>query len=290
MLRGMTAYAKVVKKSSEAELVVEIQSVNRKSLDVALRLPGEYACFEPKLRTLISEHALRGYITCTIQITPFCESAYKASVNIPYAKSLFTSAVALASELEIPSVEYKAIFSFLLKEKGVFLVLANESVIVEPLFDAVREACVEFVKGKEREGSVIALEINERLQKIEEFRNHIEMLSKGSAEKYKERLLRLLTDLACDMSNDERLLKECAIVAEKLDISEEVSRLSAHITHMKEVLLSRGCGKTLEFILQEMQREVNTIASKSQSAEISKLVIMAKSEIEKIREQVQNVE
>jgi uncharacterized protein (TIGR00255 family) len=295
MLRGMTAYAKAQKKSNEAELVVDIQSVNRKSLDIVVRLPGEYSCFEPAIRKLISEYALRGYITCTVQIAPLSDSAYKVEVNIPYAKSLFASAVLLAQSLEVPSLEvpsldYNAIFSFLLKEKGVFHVTATVASFEQQVLDAVKEACVEFAKVKEREGSGLAVEIQERLERIEELRNQIETASSGASQKYKERLLRLISDIQCDIEQDDRLLKECAIVAEKLDISEELSRLQAHIHHMKDALATNGCGKTLEFILQEMQREANTAASKSQSAEISKLVILAKSEIEKIREQVQNVE
>jgi uncharacterized protein (TIGR00255 family) len=162
-----------------------------------------------------------------------------------------------------------------------------------PLKTILETALQSFMKMKQQEGVLIQKDIEHRLALIQEKIKIIEEQALQAPQRYRERLIARLEDLLPGkVENEERIIREVAILAEKLDISEEIHRFSTHVNHFNELLNSdsKEVGKTLEFVLQELNREINTIGSKSSDLQIARGVIEVKSELEKIREQVQNVE
>lgn len=289
-MRSMTAIGRAKKNYGDVEIVIDIQSVNRKHFDVQFKMSQECLPFEPALRQILSDQIARGQITVVLQVIFLTSYPAKVHVNSVYAKSLHQAAILLAKEIGAPEIMPSELVLQLMKERNVLQITYEQDDAEElqkRLEETLRVACKELTSRKELEGKLILQEFQKRLTTLEEIRQKITERAMIAPEKYKKRLQELLKEFTQGVQDQEdRIAKECALMAEKIDISEELSRLGFHIAHFREVQE----GKVLEFILQEMQREVNTIGSKSQDAQISRSVIEAKSEIEKMREQVQNVE
>ncbi len=298
MLRSMTAYGKYKKNYGTLEIFVEMQSVNRKHLDVQIKMPNECLSFETLVRKSISEHCLRGQISVSVQILFHEASPVRVHLNRGYVRSLYEAAKTLADEVGCKQASDDALLTFMLNQRGVFQFTQeeiDEAAFSKQLHEVVEGACQELTRVKEREGAALEAEFLQRLQLLEGLRQEIAENATGAVQRYRVRLTKVLQEFATEMQGEEeRIAKECALLADKLDVSEELSRFGYTLQHFKEAMKgsesSLGSGKVLEFVLQEMQREVNTLGSKSQDAPISKLVIAAKSEIEKLREQIQNVE
>ncbi|MDB6081357.1 MAG: hypothetical protein JWO53_629 [Chlamydiia bacterium] len=292
MLRSMTAYSRVKKSFPEVEVAIELQSVNKRYLEIQMKLPPELYAFDIELRKMLSQRISRGNITLNVQLSFVSEQAFDVRVNLPLAKKLHGAIQSLVQELAIPNAD---ILTHILKERGILQVetiVSKESSFKQSLEEVLDEACKALILMKEREGERITAEFKERIVLLEQLIREIALRSADAPLRHRAKLIALFTELFTEgASFDERLAKEVALVADKSDISEEISRFTLHLHHFLEVLSQKESqGKTLEFILQELQREINTIGSKSQEGAISHLVIAAKSEIEKIREQVQNVE
>jgi uncharacterized protein (TIGR00255 family) len=293
MLRSMTAFAKAKKTYSDVEIAVEIQSVNKKHLDIHVKLPPECMLYDPLVREVLSQHAERGHINVSVQVHFL--SAFEVSVvaNTSYAKSLYTASKLLAAELGHKTLDESKLFFSILREKGVlqasFEVQRDD--FEEKLKETLQIACGDFVRMKEREGQEIADEFLKRLDDLAAIQRQIALLSLDAKPKFYKRLKELVDELVGkSIEGDERVAKEIALMADKVDISEELSRFGFHLEHFRNEMAAKKSGKVLEFILQELAREINTTGSKCQDAHVSRLVIDAKSELEKLREQVANVE
>lgn len=293
MLRSMTAFAKAKKSFTDVEIAVEIQSVNKKNLDLHVKLPPECMLYDPLVREVLSQHVERGSINLSVQVNFLSAFAVSVVANASYAKSLYAAAIHLSQELGYETINKEALFFSLLKERGVLQAsfeVASED-FEEKLKSTLTAACADLVAMKEREGAQIAKEFSIRLSTLAAIREKIVTLSKDATAKFYKRLKELVEELVGSLGeHDERIAKEIAIMADKVDISEELSRFGFHLDHFHDEMKAKKSGKVLEFILQELSREINTMGAKCQDAQVSRLVIDAKSELEKLREQVQNVE
>ena len=289
----MTAFAKAKKSYSDVEIAVEIQSVNKKHLDLHVKLPPECMLYDPLVREVLSQHAERGHINVSVQVHFLSAFSVSVVANSSYAKSLYNASKQLAKELGHDTLDTNKLFFTILREKGVLQ--ASFEVQRDDFEEKIREtltlACRDFVVMKEREGMQIANEFFVRLDALLAMRGQIEQLSRDAKPKFYKRLKDLVDELVGKtIEGDERIAKEIALMADKVDISEELSRFGFHLEHFRNEMQAKKSGKVLEFILQELSREINTIGAKCQDALVSRIVIDAKSELEKLREQVANVE
>jgi uncharacterized protein (TIGR00255 family) len=295
MLRSMTAFGKAKKAFSDVTITVTLQSVNKKFLDIHCKLPPEFASLEQPVRNLLTSQITRGHVTVLVHAFFPSKSPVKVELNMPLALE-FKNAIDELQKLSDAQVSEKDIILFLLQAKDLFSISYETkelNIYQEALEDVFNIALVDFIALKEREGRHITEEFAMRLLLLKSLISEIGQKGQGVSQKYAIKIRENLQKIGINLSEgDERLVKEIAIMAEKLDVSEEISRALYHIEHFEKLLSSREQiqGKVLEFILQELGREVNTIGSKVQDAHIATLVISAKSEIEKMREQVQNVE
>lgn len=284
----MTAYSRSQSKEIQGlSWVLELSSVNRKTLDLNFYLSKELLFLEMDLRKLISELVKRGQVTIRLHV----KHSQEGSVPLPLLKKLKGQWEELSEKL---GYDPKAIdLSFLLEQAG--KVSIEESLgpkIQKEIKATVKRGLDAFIEMKEVEGKALASDIKKRLKTLVSKLSVIEKQVAQRPEKYREKLLEKLSDLLQNAREDERLLKEVALFAEKIDITEEIVRLRSHFQQMESLLESSeiSIGRTLDFLTQEMLREVNTIASKSQALEVTKKAVEAKAELEKIREQVQNIE
>lgn len=289
----MTAFGRAVQQSELGRFVAEVQSLNRKFLDISVQLPRELSYLEADLRNLLSTKVQRGKVS--LKIIAVYQETLPLTVlpNLPLAKQLKEAWAAISQEVGIP-LEGMTLEMFAGQE-GILLFQENsneqqyrsivESVVVEAL-DAL-------LTMKMREGEAIRQDFLLRLDCLKGGLETIGELSKEGTKRYQEKLKKRLEDILPGfLANDERILREVCIYAEKIDIAEEITRLDSHIAQFHEMLLARKeeKGKALEFILQEMHREINTIGSKSDDLNITKAVLQMKRETERLKEQVQNIE
>ena len=294
MLQSMTAFGKAKMSFPGMSISIEVHSVNRKFLEVQTKTAAEWHFFEPEIRTLVSECVDRGQITVSMNVVYTDQTAVAVHLNEGYALSLLQAMNKLAGAIGY-SAKPETLFEAVLKEKGIFQaeILAQDSVEVqENIKSTLKIALSDLVQMRKREGALLANEFEERLLILRKMKDLVAAQSVHAPSKYRDKISTLLQEfVTCSDELKDRVAKEVALMADKVDIAEEISRLGFHLDHFEEMLQSqKPVGKVLEFILQEILREVNTIASKSQDAEISRSCITAKSEIEKMKEQVQNVQ
>ncbi|MBN1466776.1 YicC family protein [candidate division KSB1 bacterium] len=292
MISSMTGYGHGEYKENGTEIAVEIKSVNNRFLDISLRLPHGLSVYEGEVRELIAAYVHRGRVNVGLTIKETEEKRQKISID----HSLLDAYIKMAQDLK----EQHHLSGDLMLEH----VLALPDVITFDVADApdektwlcaqkaLRGALEQLVAMRQREGLEIEKDFNKRIDLLEKQVQHITKFAEiGPAEelaKLKERVKRLIQHEQID---EYRLELELALIADKIDISEECIRFMSHITLFREMVASpQSQGRQLNFLLQEMNREANTMASKAYTAEISHNVVKMKEEIEKIREQVQNIE
>lgn len=288
--KSMTGFGRGEKRSPLGQIVVEVQSVNRKHLDVACALPPDWLRFELSVRKRIAEEISRGSVTVRVQFIPHW-SSWKG--QMPKSEEL--SALKQAWESIATSVGYskeQIQLPFLLEQMGERRAFSVPAEVEECLFAALEKALETHRQTREEEGECLLSDIQNRFQTITSAIGKIEQTSPSFAAKMRIKLKERLEALfAPGEALDERLLREVALLAERADISEELLRFRSHLAQYELFVQRTGpLGRSLDFLLQEMGREINTIGSKAMDAEISHLVVEIKSELEKIREQVQNLE
>lgn len=288
MPRSMTAYARV--KSQEIKglsWTVELHSVNRKTLEIYMHLGKELLFLELEMRKMIAKLIHRGQVTVKVHFT----KAKKNEIFLPLLKKLKTEFVKLSKDLHLDSEEVT--LPFLLSQFD-RLSLEDEmgEKIQTELKKTLEDALEDFIKMKEVEGKALTSDIKKRCKLLSEYLSQIEKESRKSPEQYQKKLRDRLKEILSEAEMDERVLREVAIFAEKVDITEEITRMRSHLQQTEELLQSKedSVGRKLDFLIQEMLREINTIASKTPILEVTKKTIDSKAELEKIREQVQNIE
>jgi uncharacterized protein (TIGR00255 family) len=291
MMYSMTGFGRNQTSFAGTDLSVEINSVNRRNLEISVSLPREWQLLERDIQTLLRQAFSRGKLHVSIQAQPAASESGFHWDEAGLASSLRRMGeVASREGIEWPPGADALVRLAALNKVEVLLPGIDD--ISGPLMEAVKIAAGELKSMRETEGKALQSDLEERLASL---RNALSIIRKESATtvgRYRELLFQRLgqADLKIDLT-DERVLKEIAIFADKCDISEEQTRLESHFDQFAECL-SEGSpiGRKLEFILQEVNREFNTIGSKSNNVEVSRHVIEAKNEIERIREQIQNIE
>lgn len=295
MLRSMTAYSRVSIKTKVGHFLVEIQTVNRKFLEVNLFLPKDLLRFDPEVKKWINNAISRGQVTIKISATLDQNKKQLVSPNLPLARGIKKAWDLIAEDLHLsPSQGFT--LDMLVKEQGILYFedeLEDSQLYRDVLQEVVESALRELIQMKELEGANLSEYILQQWGTLKEIISQIAVKAQNAVQKYRQKLVARLEEVlpGC-VENEEKILREVCIFADKIDISEEIDRFNSHLGQVKDLILSdaSSIGKKLEFILQELSREMNTIGSKSQDIEIGRLVIDAKTELERIREQIQNVE
>lgn len=268
---------------------VEIRSVNQRFLDIRCRLPLGFQTMEPEIKKQIKAVSSRGKIDCSIKLEKGA-SEEKLKLNLERAQhynELLTEFEALSGRKVGVDARDLSSLNIIEENKSGEPPEKCEKVIQECLSRAL-EGLQEM---KEREGQAMQSDIQQRLSSCGNIVNSIEKLSQAEPERFRDRLQERFSQLTVGIEiNPERLEQEIALLADRLDITEEVVRFRTHLEHMDEIMSQREVGKKAEFLMQELNREVNTMASKSNHAGISQSSVEIKSELEKVREQLQNIE
>ncbi len=292
MVRSMTGYGHAQATLHGRDISVEIRSVNHKYFDFSVRTPRGYSFVEDKIRNFVKERVSRGKIDVYVTILTVEETAAQVILNKPLAEGYIRALRELSQEfgltddISVSSVaRYTDIFTVKKQEQ-------DENEVWNDLSAVLGEAVEHFIAMRETEGIKLRDDVMSRMQHILGVVGQIEQLSPQTLENYTARLRAKIEELKGDASIDEqRLLTEIAIFADKIAVDEETVRLRSHFDQMNSMLASgQAVGRKLDFIVQEMNREANTIGSKCQNSDIAHLVVEIKAEIEKIREQIQNIE
>jgi uncharacterized protein (TIGR00255 family) len=294
MIRSMTGYGRAEAAGDRVAISVECRSVNHRHLDISLKLPRFLGGFELDARRLIQSAVQRGRVEATVSLAPVEGSTLNPlTINAAQARAFAEAARRLADELGLPGVPT---VEWVLGQPGV--VTREEQAPLSPeeawplLERALRGALAELIARREAEGLALGQELASLHATLG---SHVETISArapAAVERRTKRLSERIQALAGESPVDEtRIATEIAIWAEKTDISEELARLRAHLDQLARLLAEGGSvGRTLDFVIQEINREVNTVGSKADDLEISQAVIAAKTALEKLREQVQNIE
>ena len=290
----MTAYGRASLETKVGHFVVEIQSVNRKFLEVNVLLPKELNQFDIELKKWLMPHLARGQVSVKVSVTFEGAVPFIIRPNIPLARQLRAAWDEIRTELGLNDENFhlnllKDVQGLLSYEEN----LDEEEKYREVLKETLEVALKGFMQMKTQEGAVLQTDFLQRLAKIRELLTTVEGKAPDATRKYRDKLVTRLEEiLPGHVENEERILREIAVFAEKIDITEELTRFNCHLTHFEELMESNSLsvGKTIEFVLQELNREINTIGSKSSDLDIARAVIDIKSELERIREQIQNIE
>lgn len=291
----MTAYGRSSKTTPSGRWNVEIHSVNRKFLDISVQLPKDFLVFDIEIRKLISTELQRGQVTVKISLVQEVVSPEIVKRQVEQLRLVKQLYQQVAKELDLDPKDAITL-PFLLEQRQSFTI--NESEQKEDLVKAealsiVKQALAAYMHMKEVEGKALATEILKYLETFKKMLLEIEKQAPEAAASYKKKLLDRIQEVkALEPQDEERILREVMIYAEKVDIEEEITRLKSHIAQFEQLFTSKekSVGRTMDFLLQEMNREVNTMCAKSDKTEISLNAVRMKSELEKIREQAQNIE
>jgi uncharacterized protein (TIGR00255 family) len=290
-MRSMTGYGRGEAADRAAKFTVEINSVNRRQSEIAINLPRDLTALEPRIRAAINERIARGRINVLVNVQSANGSA-RMSLDAELARAYHEAMRALQKELGAPG---EITIATILQAPGV-LKAPEQPLEAEEAWSSVQEALdsalAELIAMREREGKHLARDLIGRLKAMRSRVKEIRALHPQVALRYRAALLERLTSAGLPLaSDDERIVKEIAIFADRIDISEELTRLDSHLSQFAHQLRStEPIGRTLEFLSQEIGRELNTLGAKANDAALSQHVVACKAELEKIREQIQNLE
>lgn len=290
----MTAYGRGVLSAPIGQFVIEIQSVNRKHLDIQVVLPRELSQFDIELKKWLASAVARGQVSVKVSVAFHGPVPFVVRPNLLLARQLREAWDQIAQDLQLEQGSFD--LSLLRGTEGLLSFEENrdeEENYRQALKQTFEKALKGFLQMKEQEGAVLQHDILGRSAKMRQEMVTIESKTPFATSRQREKLMARLEEiLPGRIENEERILREVALFAEKIDITEEITRFNCHLTHFDQLIQSEepSVGKTLEFLVQELNREVNTIGSKSSELEIARAVIDIKSELERIREQIQNIE
>jgi uncharacterized protein (TIGR00255 family) len=288
----MTGYGRGEADVRGAKFSVELNSVNRKQSDIVINLPRDLAELEPRIRQAINANISRGRTNVIVSFHTGANGARNLALDTELARSYHEAMRALQKELNAPG---EITINTVLQAPGVMRA-PEQTLSAEEAWPAVdralRAALAELVKMREREGKHLAKDLIHRLKAIRKNLKDVRALHPDVVKKYREALLDRIQKAGLPIAaDDERLVKEVSFFADRSDVSEELTRLESHLAQFAHHLRrNEPVGRTLEFITQEIFRELNTLGAKANDAVISQRVVACKAELEKIREQVQNLE
>lgn len=295
MLKSMTGYGSGSAENNNLSVKIEVKSVNHRFLDVSVRIPRSFLCFENTLRSLVQERIKRGKVDVFVNLEHLESSGRQVQLDRGLAKSYFAALTELenltgSNNYEPVSVLSQFIDLFIEVDEPM-----DEESISDVLSRAMETALTELENARQIEGSRLTSDLVKKTDALESEWSKVAELSPRVVQQYRERLLlrieELLAEERQEWYDDQRLFAETAIFADKAAIDEELTRLKSHLLSLREILQGKGpSGRQLDFLIQELNREINTIGSKANDFEISQSVVTMKSILEQIREQVQNLE
>jgi len=288
----MTGYGKGEAIDSLGKFSVEIRSVNHRYGEVNIKLPRQLLALETEIKRRVTERCKRGKIDLFITFETPSGSAQLPTPNIPMAEAYYE---AFETIYRYFNYEQPVPLNIILSQKDVLTTTeatTDIEAISEALFKVLDSALESFDSMRLKEGNTLAADVKQRMALVASLVNNVAeralLAVTANRERLKERIDKLLGDIEKD---EARFTQEAAFMADRMDITEELVRLGSHMAQFGEVIdLSESVGRKLDFLLQEMNREVNTIGSKANDSDIAKIVVELKAEMEKIREQVQNIE
>jgi uncharacterized protein (TIGR00255 family) len=289
----MTGYGRGESVHNGLKFTVELNSVNRKQSEVAVSLPRELAEAEPRVRDLINAQISRGRLNVVVAYHNSAAAATRPALDADAARAYHRAMLDLQKELGLAG---DIGIETVLRAPGVLRAPEEKSISIDDSWPhveaALKEALADLIKMREKEGKHLAKDLIKRLKIVRESLRKIRQLSPGVVKKYRQSLHERIRSAGIDIAaDDERLVKEVIFFAEKSDVTEELTRLDSHFAQFAHGLRkSEPVGRTLDFITQEIYREFNTLGAKANDVEISQLVVICKAEMEKIREQIQNIE
>ncbi len=292
MIRSMTGFGREQAVINGREIIAEVKSVNHKFFELSTKLPRSFSYLEPRLKTLCKERIIRGKVELSLQVYNIDVKDTTVRVNTNIANSYIDAIRSAAPDLGLSdNISATDIFRIpdaftVIKEE------ADEEALWVDISSVVTKAVDKFVAMRECEGEALKADVLEKAANIEEMVNSIEIYSPESTEIYRKKLYDKMSELLGATNIDEqRILMEAAIFSEKIAVDEETVRLHSHLSQLRTMLDGdKETGRKLDFLIQEINRETNTIGSKANDIRITRLVVDMKSEIEKMREQVQNIE
>ena len=292
MVRSMTGFGRGQGAAEGLEFTVELKSVNSRYFEFNCRLPRGYLFLEDKLKNYTAERVSRGKVEMYLSVDAGENDDITVELNKPYANAYIKALNELSKEYNIKNKVTAADFIGNGEMFKVVKTKLNEEAVTAAVLKVASEAIDKFIQMRETEGEKLSDDVLNRVNLILEKVSFIEQKSPETVEAYRQRLESKIKDLLSGATFDEsRVITETAIYADKVAVAEETVRLRSHIAQLCDMLKTGGAvGRKLDFIVQEMNRETNTIGSKAQNIEIAQAVVDIKAEIEKIREQIQNIE
>jgi len=293
MILSMTGFGTGTAQKDHTAVSVEIRTVNHRFLDIHIRISREYLSLEGAIHQLVRNAMDRGRVDVSMTIRTAASSAFLINSNL--VRAYIEAAGKLKEEFDLAdSLDIKTLLNLpgVLQNEDTIQLDAASGTVSELVNQSMRDALEGVLRMRRQEGEALRNDMLQNLASIEENTGRIQMLSMNSASGYLQKLRDRVAQLLPQGEIDpQRLAQEAALIADRCDISEEVARLKSHVEQYQALMDAREkAGKKLDFLLQEMQRETNTILSKSGNLEIERLALVVKTDIEKLREQVQNVE
>lgn len=292
MIKSMTGFGRAEAVTEERKVIVEMKAVNHRYCDINIRMPKKLGFFEASIRNVMKKYISRGKVDVFITYEDYTESNVCVRYNKEIAGEYFSHICSMSEEFGLEKGLTAAGLSrypevFTLEEQAM-----DEEELWKFLESAVVEACEKFVSTRQQEGENLKADIISKLDHMVEMVGKVEMRYPDMVADYRKKLTDKVQELLENAAIDEsRIATEVTIYADKICVDEETVRLRSHIDHTKQTLMEGGSiGRKLDFIAQEMNREANTILSKANDLEISNVAIDLKTEIERVREQIQNIE
>jgi uncharacterized protein (TIGR00255 family) len=293
-MKSMTGYGRGECSQNGFKITVELSSVNRKQTEITVALPREMEMLEAQVRDMINRHISRGRLTVRVGLHAGASNvSARMHLNVPLARAYAAELKKLAKQLQLPG---PLTLDQLASAPGVFQTdaqLVEEEDFWPAVQKALKQALVTLVRMREREGEHLAQDLAKRISIMHQAATRVQTHAPKVAKRYRQQLIERVKNAGLEAPgvDDDRLLKEIVYFADRSDISEELTRLQSHFRQFEDCRKSREpVGRTLDFLAQEMNREVNTIGSKANDSLISREVVTLKAELEKFREQAQNVE
>ena len=292
MIKSMTGFGRSTYENEGREYIVEIKSVNNRFNDVNIKMPRNLNYLEDKIRKQILSNISRGKVEVSIQLNNNSDLGKKINLNTDIAKKYIEELKKLTQETSIIDninimdvAKFPDVLNIKIDEEA-------EEVIQKELFTALEGAINSFLDMRQKEGSKIKVDLENRIEVIKQKIEQISSISAGLVDEYIVKLeTRIKELLKTDVVDQTRLAQEVVIYSDKCSVEEEITRLKSHISQFLNLLNENiAIGKKLDFLIQEMNRETNTIGSKANNLEITNLVVDIKTELENVREQIQNIE
>ena len=292
MINSMTGYGRCQQSIDGRDILVEIKSVNHRYFEFSARTPRAYGYLDEKLKSLVSDKISRGKVDVNVTVYTVEGKDAQVQINKALASGYVNALRSVKDELSLlDNLSLSSISRF----SDIFTVVKvaeDEEVIWQEVKQVAETALESFLQMRKAEGEKLQADISSKIDEVEKLVSKVEELAPKTVSDYKQKLFAKLNEILDGKNVDEtRVLTEVALFAEKIAVDEETVRLRSHINQFRTMLKEdKPIGRKLDFLVQEINREVNTIGSKCQDVDVTKVVVDLKSEIEKIREQIQNIE